>query len=189
MFFQASAPPPPAPSVAAAAPAATSPPQAMRMMTIAQKIRPLSVSKGGRTETLAVRYQIFIRTNVRPGAAASIEGQPIVARPCFWTIETFLQRELCFHSMTGQTSCTDPVSMPVQAAESGQGDLPVEQACDVLAKPVELSEDRVIKSIDAISATVFDDDYGLKVRPLLAASGVTIAEQPLKPAPSRASGS
>jgi hypothetical protein len=159
------------------------------MMTISQKVRPLSVSKGGRTETLVVRHQIFIKTATQPGAAAAIEGQAIVVRPCRWVIETYLQRELCFYSMTGQTSCTDPVSTPLAAGETGQGDLAADQACDVMAKPVQLAEDRVIKSIDDGSATMFDDDYRLKVRPALAASGVTIVEQPPKPAPSRASGS
>jgi hypothetical protein len=161
----------------------------MRMMTISQKVRPLSVSKGGRTETLVVRHQIFIKTATQPGATAAIEGQAIVARPCRWVIDAYIQRELCFYSMTGQTSCTDPVSMPLAVGEAGQGDLVADQACDVMAKPVQLAEDRVIKSIDGGAAMMFEDDYRLKVRPMLAASGVTIVEQPQKSVPSRASGS
>ncbi len=183
MLVQVSTPPP------AVAPAPQPPPQATRMMTIAQRARPLTLTKGGRAETAVVRQQIFIRTAVTPGPTASVEGQAIIARPCAWAIQAYLQREICFYSMTGLTSCTDPISAPLSAGETGRTDLAADQECDVLAGPVELAEGRIIKSIDGITAVLFDEDYRLKVRPMLLASGVTIADQSPKPAPNPASGS
>jgi hypothetical protein len=181
VFVQASAPPP---AVAPAPPA-----QAMRLMTIAQRARPVTLTKGGRTEMAVVSHQIFLKTSVRSSATATIEGQAVSATPCAWTIEVYLQRVICFSSMTGQTSCTDPMSTPLAAGETGQADLAADQACDVMAKPIALSEGRVAASLDKIAATVFEDDYKIKVRPMLTAAGVTLSERPSKAAPSRASGS
>ena len=183
MFVQASTPPP------AVAPAPLPPAPVTRLVTVAQRARPLTLTKGNRAETAVVRHQIFLRTSVRPGATAMIQGQAVTVTPCAWTIEAYLQREICFYSMTGQTSCTDPISVKLAAGETGQADLTAEQACDVLAKPVELSEGRVRAGIDPISATVFEDDYRIKVRPMLAASGVTISDPSAKSAPNPASGS
>lgn len=181
MLVQASAPPP----VVAPAP---EPPVATRLSTISQRDRPLTLTKGGRTETALVRHQIFLRTTARPGATAMVEGQAISATPCVWTVEVYLQREICFYSMTGLTSCTDGVSRPLAAGATGQDDLPSDQQCDVQSAPVEHGERRVIASIETLSKGFFEDDYRIVVRPMLAASGATITESP-KPAPSRASGS
>ena len=183
MFVQASAPPP------AVAPAPQPPAPVMRLLTIAQRAKPVTLTKGGRTEMAVVSHQIFLKTSVRSGATARIEGQAVGPTPCAWTIEVFLQRVICFSSMTGQTSCTDPMSTPLAVGETGQVDLAADQACDVLAKPIGLSEARVVASLDKISATLFEDDYKIKVRPMLTAAGVTLSERPPKAAPSRASGS
>jgi hypothetical protein len=149
-------------------------------------MRPITLTKGGRVETAVVSHQIFLKTSVRSGATAMVEGQAITATPCAWTIEAYLQREICFYSMTGQTSCTDPVSIALAAADAGQSELSADQACDVAAKPVDQAERRVIATIDPISARLLDDDYRIKVRPMLTAAGVTLSE---KPAPNRVSGS
>ena len=161
---------------------------ATRLSTISQRDRPLTLTKAGRTETVLVRHQIFLRTTARPGVTATVEGQAIAATPCAWAIEVYLQREICFYSMTGLTSCTDGVSRPLSVGATGQDDLPADQVCDVQATLVEHGERRVIASIEALSKTFFEDDYRIMVRPMLAASGATITEPP-KPAPSRASGS
>lgn len=181
MLIQTPAPP------AVVAPA-LQPPVATRLSTISQRDRPLTLTKGGRTETALVRHQIFIRTTARPGAAAVVEGQAVSIVPCAWTIEAYLQREICFYSMTGQTSCTDGVSKPLTLGETGQGDTPAGQQCDLQAMPVERAEARVIAAIETLTPKLVADDYRIVVRPMLAASGVTITESP-KPAPSRASGS
>jgi hypothetical protein len=185
VLVQASSPP------AAAAPAPPAPAQASRLLTIAQRTRPLILIKAGRSETAVVRQQIFLKTSVRPGAMATVEGQAAIAAaatPCAWVIEAYLQREVCFSSMTGLSSCTDAVSLPLAAGETGQTDLASPIACDVQAGPVALAERRVVASLQSLSAGLFEDDYRIKIRPMLAASGVTIRETP-QAVPSRASGS
>lgn len=164
------------------------PPIATRLSTISQRDRPLTLTKSGRTETALVRHQIFIRTTARPGLSALVEGQTVSIVPCAWTIEAYLQREICFYSMTGQTSCTDGVSKPLTLGETGQGDTPGGQQCDVQAMPVERAEARVIAAIETQTAKLVEDDYRIVVRPMLAASGVTITGSP-KLVPSRGPGS
>ncbi len=184
-MFQASTPPP------AVAPAPPPPPAATRMAPIAQRDRPLTLTKAGRAETALVRHQIFFRTTVRAGVSASVEGQvmAMAVKPCAWAIETYLQREICFFSMTGLTSCTDPVTLTLSAGETGKVDLTADQTCDVQSKPVESAERRIIASLDMLSAGLMEDDYQTAVRPILKASGVTIVDLSPKPVPSRASGS
>lgn len=165
MLVQASAPP------AAVAPA---PPQALRLATVAQHVRPFFLTKAGRTESGTVRHQIFLKTTVTAGPVAMVAGQSTVARPCMWKIEAYLQREICFQSMTGLSSCTDALSKQLAIGEAGQADLAVEQVCDVTAKPVEQAESRTVASVDRAAAQMFEDDYRLTVRPMLATAGVTI---------------
>ncbi|MBI1685293.1 hypothetical protein [Caulobacter hibisci] len=184
MFVQASAPPP------AVAPAPPAP--VMQLATVTQRALPLTLTKAGRVERAVVRQQVFMKISVRPGATATVEGQAVTPTPCAWTIETYLQREICFSSMTGQTSCTDPVSTLLAAGEAGQADL-TGQSCDVMAEPVTQSARRVRAGIEPMSTAVFEDDYKVKVRPLLTAGGVILsdpsAKPPPKPASSRKSGS
>lgn len=167
---------------AATPPAATAPappaPQLQRLAPIAQKARPLTLAKGGRTENAVVRHQIFLRTTVKPGAVPALpEGVTVSAIPCAWTVESYLQREICFYSMTGLLACTDTNTEPLRATETGQADLAPEVACDVIAKPVELAEARVIDALEQIKAQMFDEDYKLVVRPQLVANGAAITER------------
>lgn len=171
MFLQADTPP------AATAPA-PQPPQLQRLAPIAQKARPLTLTKSGRTENAVVRQQIFLRTIVKPGAVPIVpDGVTVSAIPCAWTIESYLQREICFYSMTGLLACTDTNTEPLRATETGQVDQAPDAACDVIAKPVELAEARVIDALEQIKAQMFDEDYRLIVKPQLVASGATVTER------------
>lgn len=166
---------------AATSPAATAPtvpvqPPLQRLAPISQKTRPLVLTKGGRTEKALVRYQIFIRTTVRPGPATA-EGVSVSAIPCAWTVESFLQRDICFYSMTGLLACTNGETTPLMATDTGQADLPGGTVCEVFAKPVEAAESRVIASVDRTKDQLYDDDYKLVVTPQLVRGGTTITER------------
>ena len=176
MLLQAAQPPASPP--AATAPAAPQPPLLQRLAPVSQKDRPLVLTKGGRVENAVVRQQIFLRTVAKPGAVpATVEGVTVSAIPCAWTVESYLQREICFYSMTGLLACTDTNTNPLMATESGKADLPVGTACEVFAKPVEAAEGRVITALDRTKDQVFDQDYKLVVRPQLVGGGATVKER------------
>jgi hypothetical protein len=172
VLVQAATPP------AAAAPAVPVQPPLQRLAPISQKTRPLVLTKGGRTEKALVRYQIFIRTTVRPGAVpAAADGVSVSAIPCAWTVESFLQRDICFYSMTGLLACTNGDTTPLKATDTGQADLPSGTVCEVFAKPVEGAESRVIAAVDRTKDQLYDDDYRLVVKPQLVGGGTTVTER------------
>lgn len=169
---------PPAAPAPATAPAPPSPPQLQRLAPVTQKARPLMLTKGGKTENAVVRYQIFLRTIAKPGAVpATPDGVTVSAIPCAWTVESYLQRDLCFYSITGMLGCEEGATKPLQAIENGQTDLPAGTACEVFAKPVTAAEDRVIATLDRIKDQMFDEDYQLAVKPRLVRGGATITER------------
>ena len=171
MLVQAAPPP------AAVAPAPT-PPTLQRLAPIAQTAKVLTLTKGGRTENAVVRYQIFLRTIAKPGAVpAAPEGVAVSAIPCVWVVESYLQRDLCFYSITGLLGCEAGATKPLQAIENGQADIPAETTCEVFAKPVAAAEDRVITALDRLKAQMFDEDYQLAVKPRLLKAGVTLTER------------
>lgn len=175
VFVPIQAAPPPATPPAATAPA---PPTLQRLAPIAQKARPLLLTKGGRTENAVVRYQIFLRTIAKPGAVPAMpEGVTVSAIPCVWTVESYLQRDLCFYSITGLLGCEEGATTPLRAVENGQADLPTGTTCEVFAKPVAAAEDRVIATLDRIKNEMFDEDYQLVVKPRLVKGGATITER------------
>jgi hypothetical protein len=172
VLIQAATPP------AATAPAPPQPPQLQRLAPVTQKAKQLLLTKGGRTENAVVRYQIFLRTIAKPGAVpATPEGVTVSAIPCAWTVESYLQREICFYSITGLLGCAEGDTKPLMATETGQTDLPVETACEVFAKPVTAAEDRAIAALDRVKDQMFEDDYQLAVKPQLLRGGVTITER------------
>lgn len=170
--------PPQAASPPAASAPAPTPPTLQRLAPVAQKAKALLLTKGGKTENAVVRYQIFTRTIAKPGAVpATPAGVTVSAIPCAWVVESYLQRDLCFYSITGTLGCEEGATKPLQAIENGQADLPVGTACEVFAKPVTDAEDRVIASLDRLKDQMFEDDYKLAVQPRLIKTGVTITER------------
>jgi hypothetical protein len=167
-----------APPPAATAPATPQPPQLQRLAPVTQKARALTLAKGGRTENAVVRYQIFLRTIAKPGAVpATPEGVTVSAIPCAWIVESYLQRDLCFYSITGLLGCEEGATKPLQAVENGQADLPAGMTCEVFAKPVTAAEDRVIATLDRLKDQMFDEDYQLAVKPRLIRGGTTVTER------------
>jgi hypothetical protein len=178
MPLQAAPPPMTPPAQTAPAPAAPQPPQLQKLAPVAQKARPLTLAKAGRTESAVVRYQIFLRTIAKPGEVpATPAGVTVSAIPCVWTVESYLQRDLCFYSITGLLGCEEGATVPLRAVENGQADLPADAACEVFAKPVMAAEDRVIATLDRIKDQMFDEDYQLAIKPRLIRAGATVTER------------
>ena len=172
MLLQAANPP------AATAPADPQPPQLQRLAPVSQKARQLLLTKAGRTEAVVVHQQIFLRTVAKPGATvATPEGVSVSAIPCAWTVEAYLQRDICFYSITGLLGCTEAMTKPLMASERGHADLPAGAVCEVSAKPVEAAEGRAIAALDRTKDQLFDEDYRLAVKPQLVGAGAIVKQR------------
>jgi hypothetical protein len=161
---------------------------------LASRDTPLPLIKGRKTEDALLRQTLFITvtlTVVRPGTeAAAAAGE----RTLRWTYEPYLQRQLCFTSMTGQFSCavaeveelTEKVdgeaplpSAPLQATVDPAA--PVEAAAAPVAPVVPASSleadaarTAVVAALRARAEALFDDDRRLELDPILKAAGVTV---------------
>ena len=166
-------PPPAAPPPAAFQPSTVK--GASATMTVAASDLRLVLTKARRAESAMVRQQVFLRYDVDRKVSDGVDQQTV---QCGWRLRTYLQRSICFSSMTGLLSCTDAVSEELPTGETGaadQGQDPATAtACDLSFGPARAARDRVIDAAKADAQARFDEDYALNVKPQLLASGVKI---------------
>jgi hypothetical protein len=148
---------------------------------------PLVLTKAGREEHAVVRRLIFIIATLRltepaaaPAADTPASNSPAAdaapAQTCRWSYKSFLQRQVCFTSMTGLSGCTQPevVSLPDEAS----GDAPLSQGpqtgvCNDIFRPAVNARIKLSSSLLSRSKDLFAADQRTKVAPLFKASGVT----------------
>ena len=165
-------PPPASPPPAAFQPSTVK--GASATMTVAASdLRPV-LTKARRAESAMIRHQVFLRYDVDRKVPDGVDQRAV---QCGWRLRTYLQRSICFSSMTGLLSCTDPVTEELPTAETGtadQGPDPAASTCDLAFGPAREARDRVIAALKVDAQARFDEDYALNVRPQLLASGVKI---------------
>jgi len=145
-------------------------------MTVAAGDTRLVLTKARRAESAMVRQQVFLRYDVDRKVPDGVDQR---TAQCGWRLRAYLQRSICFWSMTGLLSCTDPVSEELPTGESGAAELgqdPAASACDLNFPPAREARDRMITAVEADAQARFDEDYALNVRPQLLASGVKITK-------------
>jgi hypothetical protein len=141
-------------------------------MTVVASDMRLVLTKSRRAESAMVRQQVFLRYDVDRKVPDGVDQRTV---QCGWRLRAYLQRSICFSSMTGLLSCTDPVSEELPAGETGaadQGQDPALSTCDLAFGPAR--EARVIAAVKVDAQARFDEDYALNVKPQLLASGVKI---------------
>jgi len=192
-MLQAEPPPAVAPAPAPAPP--DKPPEVVLVSRdshsdiLASRDTPLPLIKGRRTEDALLRQTLFLTatlTVVRPAAGPAAAEQTLR-----WTYEPYLQRQLCFTSMTGQFSCAVAEVEALTETVSGEAPLPLapvaatpEPATPGQAAPVQVkagpspeAEDArtaVVAALRARADTLFDDDRRLELDPILKAAGVSV---------------
>jgi len=193
----ASADPPP---VAAAAPADKPADMVivrrdMHSDILASRDTPLPLVKGRRREDALLRQVISLTstlTVVRPVAGAGGDALQ-------WSYQPYLQRQLCFTSITGQFSCAAGESEALSNKASGEAPLaaaPVEvtpgqavQAAAVQASPDSnpdaAARAAVVAALRDRAAVLFGDDRRLKFDPMLKAAGVSIGRVSIAKGPAR----
>jgi len=106
---------------------------------------------------------------VRPAAGA---GEDVLR----WTYQPYLQRQLCFTSITGLFSCAaaEVEELTEKAAgEAPQAEAP-NQAAPAPNPAAEAARIAVAAALRTRAASLFDADRRLKLTPMLKAAGVSV---------------
>ncbi len=167
----------------------------------------LLLTKAKREEHAVVRRLLFISATLRlteptppPEAAASSappaasSAAPDAAAPegpppkqtCRWTYRAFMQRQICFTSMTGLSSCTQPEIIVLP--DTAEGDAPISDApqqnvCSDIFRPAVNARIRMSSSLLSRSKDLFDADQQTKVDPQFKAAGVKVSPDLPTPVP------
>jgi hypothetical protein len=145
---------------------------------------PLLLTKAKRVEHALVRRVLFITATLRltqpPApllADAAQSAPPPPKQTCRWTYRAFLQREICFVSMSGLTSCTQPevISLP----DTAEGDAPISDApqqgvCNDIFRPAMNARIPMTTALLSRSKALFAADQKTKVDAQFKAAGVRV---------------
>jgi len=145
---------------------------------------PLVLTKAKRVEHAVVRRVLFITAALRltqPVAPVPDPAQPAPPPPqqtCRWTYRAFMQREICFVSMSGLSSCTQPESLTLP--DTAEGDAPISDApqqnvCSDIFRPAVNARIRLTSSLLSRSKDLFAADQKDKVEAQFKAAGVRVA--------------
>ena len=140
---------------------------------VASSDLPFVLTKGAQREQAMVRQAIFVTSQISVTRPATESPGGLVTESYRWTHQAFLQRQVCFSSISGLFACTDPVVQPLPDAERGEAPAP-------LAEPdtTPLSEAAHRRLTDALkprAAALFDTDRRRHVDPVFKAAGVVAA--------------
>jgi hypothetical protein len=194
-MMQAVSPPPAPPAEAAqSAQAATG------LVTVSQQTenqvvtsndQPLTLVKAGRREQAVLRYTLFIASTTTVVRPTTPPGPDRLR----WSSASYLQRQLCFTSITGLFSCSEAEVIPLPDKSEGEAPAPLpapEVPATVelqkgVAEPsaADIARSNLSEALRLKAMAEFDEDRRLKVDPLLKAAGVR-AQTPRSPRAGRA---
>ncbi|WP_430418981.1 hypothetical protein [Phenylobacterium sp.] len=133
---------------------------------------PLVLTKAGQREQAFVRQAIFVTTSLsltRPG------GEAPALDSWRWAHQAFLQRQVCFSSMTGLFACAEASVQPLTDAETGEA--PVSPVDPEAAPESEAARKRLADGLKPRATALFDADRRQHVEPMLKAAGVVAARR------------
>lgn len=155
---------------------------------LASRDTPLPLIRGRRTEDALLRQTLFLTralTVVRPAAGT---GEEVLR----WTYEPYLQRQLCFTSMTGVFACAAAEVEELTGTAAGETPLPAapeqvtpSQAAEGPPTQAQAVRAAVAEGLHARADALFDDDRRLKLDPMLKAAGVAIRRTSVPARPAR----
>lgn len=130
---------------------------------------PRRLVKGAQAEQALVRQAVFVSGSVsviRP--ATDPEAPPAYA----WTYQGFVQRQVCFTSISGLFACSEPEVEKLPDAARGEAPLgPGEPPAFPLA---ETARTGLTTSLKARASALFEADRRARIDPLFRAAGVTV---------------
>ena len=153
-----------------------------RSEILASRDTPLPLVKGHRTEDAVLRQVIYLTSTLIVARPTAETGEQTLR----WIYEPYLQRQLCFTSITGQFSCALAEVEELTEKATGEAPLPpapVQAATDPAAPgqaapgsspAAEAVRTDVAATLRARSDALFEDDRRLKLDPMLKAAGVRV---------------
>lgn len=163
---------PDVPPAAAAAPA-----EELRVVSrrdgseiVASRDAPLVLIKGAKREEALLRQAVFITVSVsvvRPAGEADATNDRYQ-----WSYKSFLQRQVCFTSMTGLFACAAAEVEELPDVAEGAAPLVVEESFPV----AEAARVDLTIALKARAQALFESDQKIHIVPLFRAGGVTAAE-------------
>lgn len=139
---------------------------------VATSDTPLVLTKGAQREQALVRQAVFITTSlslVRP------TGETPALDSWRWAHQAFVQRQVCFSSITGLFACTEASVQPLPEAEKGEAQ--VSPAEPDAAPESEAAKRRLAEALKPRTTALFAADRRQHVEPLLKAAGVIAARR------------
>jgi len=137
---------------------------------VASSDQPFVLTKGPQREQAMVRQAIFITSSLSVTRPAT-EG--LVTESYRWTHQAFLQRQVCFSSISGLFACTEPVVQTLPDAE--RGDAPVPLTEPDAAPLSEAAHRRLADNLKPRATALFEADRRRHVEPVFKAAGVIAA--------------
>jgi hypothetical protein len=140
---------------------------------LASRDTPLPLIKAGRTEEALLRQAVFLTRNLSAVRPAAGDGGETLR----WTYQAYLQRQLCFTSITGLFSCAaaEVEELPEKAA--GETPLAATPPTPDAPGPNPAAEAARLSLAGALrtrATDLFAADRRLKLDPTLKAAGVSI---------------
>jgi hypothetical protein len=131
---------------------------------------PLVLVKGPRREQAMLRHAVFLTRQV---SVMRPVGEATAAKDRYrWTFKGYLQRQVCFTSLTGLFACTAGETAPLAEAETGEAALEAGTAGFPLA---DAAQARVSAGLAARAQAVFEADRRMHFDAVLKAAGVVAA--------------
>lgn len=133
---------------------------------VAASDQPRRLTKGAQVEQALVRQAVFVSGSVSVTRPAADPDAPLAYA---WTYQAFVQRQVCFTSITGLFACTGPDVEKLPEVAKGEAPLPPGDPAFPLA---EAAKAQLEAGLKARSAAVFEADRRARIEPLLRAAGV-----------------
>ena len=145
-----------------------------RSEVLVSRDTPLPLARAQRTEDAVLRQAIFLTGTLSVERPAAGSGGETLR----WAYQPYLQRQLCFTSITGLFSCA--AAVVEELADKAVGEAPLAgpapgQAATPGPNPAaEGARAAVIAGLRARAAELFDDDRRRKLDPMLKAARVSV---------------
>jgi hypothetical protein len=148
-----------------------------RSDVLASSDTPLPLIKAGRTEDALLRQAIFLTGTLTVVRPATGPGQETLR----WSYQPYLQRQLCFTSITGQFSCAAAELEELPAKADGEAPAPAtsDQAMPAQSPAAEDARTALVTDLRARADAMFEDDRRLVLSPMLKAAGVRVRRIPV----------
>ncbi|MET0274984.1 MAG: hypothetical protein ABW360_18510 [Phenylobacterium sp.] len=135
---------------------------------VAASDQPRRLVKGAQVEQALIRQAVFVSGSVSVSRPAADPAAPLAYA---WTYQAFVQRQVCFTSITGLFACSGPEVEKLPEAAKGEAPLgPDDPPTFPLAEAARIA---LTAGLKARAMAVFEADRRARIEPLLRAAGVS----------------